>query len=173
MIYLYWGVAGLLALWLETGFSSYLHIAGLKTNIVLIVLLILMLRWKSSYLLFYGLVLGLMTDAVSHSIIGIYGLSFFLVLILAQWISDWFYDKNTISTVFFVGLLSLIEGGIALTWFKILDSDFSWNLLFFQTVTFLAVIQGLISPLFLVMLIRMERILHLDPEGKPSIPFRW
>ena len=98
---------------------------------------------------------------------------FFLVLILAQWISDWFYDKNTISTVFFVGLLSLIEGGIALTWFKILDSDFSWNLLFFQTVTILAVIQGLISPLFLLILIRMERILHLDPEGKPSIPFRW
>ena len=173
MIHLYWSIAGLLAHWLETGFSNYLHIAGLKINIVLIVLLILMLRWKSPFLLFYGLILGLMADAVSHSIIGVYGLSFFLVLILTRWISDGFYDKKFISTILMVGLLSLIEGGIALTLFKVLNTELSWNRLFFQTVVFMAIIQGLISPLFLVILIRMEQILHLEPEEKPSIPFRW
>ena len=173
MIHLYWGIAGLFALWLETGFSSYLQIAGFKINTVLIVLLILMLRWKSPFLLFYGLTLGLMSDAVSHSMIGVYGLSFFLILILTRWIGVWFYDKNLISTALFVAALSWLEGGVALTLFKLVNSDLSWNRFFFQTVSFVAIIQGLISPLFLVILIRMERILHLKPEEKPSIPFRW
>ncbi|MBF0276845.1 MAG: rod shape-determining protein MreD [SAR324 cluster bacterium] len=166
MTHLHWWISGIFGLWVQIALSHYMRIIDLKINIVLIVLLVMTLRWKSPFLLFYGLALGLMSDASSHSLIGINGLSFFLTLILTRWFGEWFYDKNVISTVFFVGILSVIEGGIALILLKLLTPDFPWNLLFFQKVVPLSVIHGLVSPFFLWALTRFERFLHLKPEEK-------
>lgn len=164
MIHVYWWLASLSALWFETALSHYAQIAGLKVNIVLMVLLILMLRWKSPYFLFYGLMVGLMTDALSHAMIGVNGLSFFLILILTRWVGEWFYNRSVVSTMLFVGGLSFIEGGIALTLLKLLDFSLPWNRLFFQVVPPLVLVQGLFSPLFLFLLTQLERFLHLHPE---------
>lgn len=172
MTHLYWWIANLGGLWIEIVLSNYVRIAGLKINIVLIVLLILMLRWKSPFLLFYGLILGMMVDTLSHAMVGVNGLSFFLTLILTRWVSDWFYDRNVVSTMILVGVLSFIEGAVALTLFKLLDPEFLWHFLFFQVVSPLAFIHGLLSPLFLIILIRFERFLHLRPEGQSSSSLR-
>ncbi len=172
MTHLYWWISGIAALWVESALSHYFSFLGLKINIVLIVLLIMTLRWKSPFLLFYGLAFGLMSDTISHSLLGVSGLSFFLTLILTRWFGEWFYDKNISSTLFFVSFLSLIEGGIALTLLKLLTPDLPWNLLFFQTVVSLSLVHGLVSPLFLGTLTRFERFLRLRPEDKPRLRLR-
>ena len=173
MIHLYWWLASMMGLWLETALSHYFQIAGLKINIVLMILLVMMLRWQSPYFLFYGLIVGGMTDALSHGMIGVNALSFFLILILTRWVSEWFYNRSVVSTMLFVGVLSFIEGGIALTLLKVLDSNLLWNRLFFQIVPPLAFMQGLLSPLFLLILTQLERFLHLHPQKEGGGSWRY
>ncbi|MBF0287525.1 MAG: rod shape-determining protein MreD [SAR324 cluster bacterium] len=166
MKHIFWCIAGICGLWLEVSISSYVRIADLKINVVLIILLILMLRWKSPLLLFYGWAFGFMGDSLSHSILGVNALSFFLTLLLTRWIGEWIYDDNVLSTVLFVGLLSFAEGGVTLTLLKLLDTDLPWNFLFFKTVLPISIIHGLICPIFLIILLRFERFFHLDPENQ-------
>ncbi len=161
---IFWILIGLISLWTEATASSYLRIWDLKIDLVFIVLLLLMLRWKSSFLLFYGLVLGIITDALSHSMLGVYGLSYFLILSLTRWIGEWFYDNNIFSTFLFVALLSLLEGICALTLLKLLTPTLSWNTLFISVLVPLSLIHGLLSPPLLMIIIRVERILKLAPE---------
>ncbi len=166
MRHIFWCIAGICGLWLEVSISNHARIADLKINTVLIILLILMLRWKSPFILFYGWAFGLMTDSLSHSIHGLNALSFFMTLLLTRWVGEWIYDDNAFSTVLFVGLLSLVEGGFTLTLLKLFATDLSWNLLFLKNVLPISVVHGLISPIFLLLLIRFERFFHLDPENQ-------
>ncbi|MGK5091818.1 rod shape-determining protein MreD [Deltaproteobacteria bacterium TL4] len=163
MNYIFWILSGLFSFWIEVLFSRTLQIAGFKLDLVFITLIILTLRWQNPFLLFYGLLLGMMSDAFSHSMIGLYGISYFLSLIIVRWVGDSFYENNVFSTVFFVFLLSIVEGGLAAFFLKIL-SQLSWNTLFFQTELPVAVIQSLISPLLFLILRKTEAVMHLNSD---------
>lgn len=164
MKYLFWGIILLLGLWFETALSSYFRIAGLKVDVVLVLLLVLMLRWQSSAILFYGLFFGFMTDVLSHGMLGINGLSFFITIIIAKWIGKWLYDENLFSTFIFVGILSLVEGVIALLLLKILVIEIPWNHFFLKVIIPLAPIHGAIALIFYLGIVRLERYFHLQLE---------
>lgn len=157
-------IIGLITFWGDVILSSYIRIGDLKINYVLILLIVLMLKWPASFLFFYGMFLGFMCDALSHGMIGIYGISFFLTLILAKWIGESFYEDNISSTMLFVLLLTAVEGGISVTLFKILIPGISWNSLFLENVVPLAVIHGIISPIIFGIISYFGHLLKLELE---------
>ena len=168
MKYLYWIFICLAALTFEAAMSSYLVFLGYKVDFVLLVLMILMLRWKSSSLIFIGAGMGLMCDALSHSMLGVYGISYLLTMILARSVGEWFYDENVFSTLLFAGVLTIAEGSIALIFFKTLMPWMSWNSQMLGTVLPLAAMHALVSPIILAILLRLERLFHVTPN--PHFP---
>lgn len=169
MKHLFWFALFLFGLWIETAMSSYLHIAGFKINVVLILLIVVMLRWRSPALLFYGLMFGFMTDAHSHGIIGVNGLSFFIVSILAKWIGEWLYDENILTTFISVSILSLVEGGIRLILLKLLFVEMPWNYFLFTVILPLAPIHGAAAVIFSLIVVRLEKFFHLKIEGEQAL----
>lgn len=168
MKHLYWIIIGLSALWLQAALSGHLMIAQIKVNFVLMSLLVMMLRWKSPFLLFWGLFLGLLMDALSHSMIGVYGMSFFITLILTRWLSEMFYDQNIFSTVLFVGVMTIVEGVTSLIILNIFSEHNEFNQLFFKVTLPLSILHGVCSIVVGFILIRCERGFNLDPEYSTS-----
>lgn len=169
MKHLFWLILFLFGLWGETALSSYLQIAGFKINMVLILLIVVMLRWRPPMILFYGLIFGFMTDVHSHGILGVNGLSFFIILILAKWIGEWLYDENILTTFMSVSILSLVEGGIRLILLKILFTGMPWNLFFFKIILPLAPIHGVIAVIFSLIIVRLEKFFHLQTEEEHAL----
>ena len=165
MKYLFWGLGGLICFWMEVVLNPTFQILGFKIQFSWIALVIMILRWPSMYLVFYGLILGLMKDSFSHSMLGLYGISFFLTLIVGRKIGESFYESNVFSTMIFVVFLSLMEGALAVLLLKFLLTGISWTTVFMQTVVPLSLVQGVVSPFVFFLLIRMESRFHLNPEG--------
>ena len=165
MKYLFWGLGGLIGFWTEVVLNPTFQVLGYKIQFSWIALIIMILRWPSMFLVFYGLILGLMSDSFSHSMLGLYGISFFLTLLVARKIGESFYESNVFSTMIFVVFLSLIEGALSMLLLKLLLTEISWSSVFMQTVVPLSLIQGVLSPLVFFLLLRMESLFHLNPEG--------
>lgn len=164
----FWFLVGLFTFWGEAALSQYFLIADLKINFVLMIYILLVLRWKSPVLWVFALLFGLMMDTMTHSMLGVNGISFFVTILAAHWAGEWLYDDNFFSTMVFVCVLSFLEGGITLLLLKILENNISWNHLFFTIVAPLSLIQGVIAPFLLSLLKGAERMFSLNPESPTS-----
>ena len=167
MKYLFWSAAIVLSLCCELILSHTLPIWGLKIDWVFTTLLVLTLRWMSPSLLFLGLFWGLVSDLFSHNMLGFYGFSFFVTLILARRCGNFFYDNNMLSTGFFVWVLSLAQGSLVALLLMILVPDTDWVPLFFKKVFPVACLQGGLGACIFFLLHRLEQWLRLKPE--PSL----
>ena len=84
----------LIGVWLNIVFNNYVQIGGLKINWILIFMLILAFRHSKLVIGFVGILAGLTMDALSHGIMGLYGTSFFLTLLLISHLNKLFYANT-------------------------------------------------------------------------------
>jgi len=105
----------LIGLWLNIVFNTYVQIGGLKINWILMFMLILTFRHSKLVIAFVGILAGLMMDALSHGIMGLYGTSFFLTLLLISQVNKLFYANTFFAISLAVFSMSIFEGWISLS----------------------------------------------------------
>ena len=88
----------LIGAWLNIVLNNYVQLGSLKINWILIIMLILTFRHPTHLIPFLGILAGLICDALSHGIMGLYAISFFVTLLLARLLNKLFY-ANTFFTV--------------------------------------------------------------------------
>ena len=101
---------------------------------------------------------GLICDALSHGIMGLYAISFFVTLLLARLLNKLFY-ANTFFTVSLAVLsMSVFEGWISISILGMLGTEINQTSLVFSTVLPLSVLHGLGAPVILLGVIWCEKL---------------
>ena len=132
--------------WLNIVFNHYFQIGGLKINWLLMFMLVLTIRHSDVSLPFVGVFAGLFSDALSHGIMGIYGISFFVTLLLSRQLKNISYANTFFAVSLAVLAMSILEGWISLTIMGLLEPDFDQLSLVLSSTLPLAVLQGLLTP---------------------------
>ena len=138
--------------------NSYVQLGSLKINWILIIMLVLTFRHSTHLIPFLGIFAGLICDALSHGIMGLYAISFFLTLLLARLLNKLFY-ANTFFTVGLAVLsMSVFEGWISISILGMLGTEISQTSLVLSTVLPLSVLHGLGAPVILLGVIWCEKL---------------
>ena len=157
---LYLLVAGLMLIgaWLNIVLNSYVQLGSLKINWILIIMLVLTFRHSTYLVPFLGILSGLICDALSHGIMGLYAISFFVTLLLARLLNKLFY-ANTFFTISLAVLsMSVFEGWISISILGMLGTEIDRSSLLLSTVLPLSVLHGLGAPLILLGIIWCEKL---------------
>ncbi len=157
-IYLAMGVG---SLWLQLTVVPFAAVSGVKPNLMLLVVLLIALRWQEPWLFVFAAAGGLALDVFSHGVVGVYGISYFLISLLALYAGRSVYENNLWFTMGAVAGLTLLEGAIALAIFEVLDQATPWWSWLLRRVVPQAVYHGLLAPFLLYGLVRLERALKL------------
>ncbi|MDE0792171.1 MAG: hypothetical protein OSB08_00855 [SAR324 cluster bacterium] len=152
----------LIGVWLSIVFNNYVQFGGLKINWLLMFMLILTFRHSKLLIAFLGMLAGLMMDALSHGIIGLYGTSFFLTLLLIIQVSKLFYANTFLAVSLAVFSMSIFEGWISLSIIDMFEPglELSTNLLTSNLPV--AILQGLMTPIILQFVIWGEKLFLRD-----------
>ena len=152
----------LIGVWLSIVFNNYVQFGGLKVNWLLMFMLILTFRHSKLLIVFLGMLAGLMMDALSHGIIGLYGTSFFLTLLLIIQVSKLFYANTFLAVSLAVFSMSIFEGWISLSIIDMFEPglELSTNLL--TSTLPVAILQGLMTPIILQFIIWGEELFLRD-----------
>ena len=138
--------------------NSYVQLGSLKINWILIIMLVLTFRHSSHLIPFLGILAGLICDALSHGIMGLYAISFFVTLLLALLLKKLFY-ANTFFTVSLAVLsMSVFEGWISISILGMLGTEISQTSLVLSTVLPLSVLHSLGAPVILLGVIWCEKL---------------
>ena len=152
----------IIGLWLNIVFNHYVQIVGLKINWILIFLLIQTFRQLKLGIAFFGILAGLILDALSHGIMGLYGTSFFLTLLITSQIKKVFFANTFTSISLAVFSMSIIEGLISSSILSIFEPELEiYELMLSATLT-LSLLQGLITPVILQFVIWGENLFQKD-----------
>ena len=144
--------------WLNIVLNSYVQLGSLKINWILIIMLVLTFRHSTHLIPFLGILSGLICDALSHGIMGLYAISFFVTLLIARLLNKLFY-ANTFYTVSLAVLsMSVFEGWISISILEMLGTEISQSSLVLSTVLPLSVLHGLGAPLILQGVIWCEKL---------------
>ena len=135
--------------WMNIVLNNYFQIADLKINWVLIFILVLALRYSRIFLPFFGIIAGLICDAHSHGIMGIYGTSFFLTLLIVNQIKKIFYSNTLFSICLAISAMTLFEGLVSMSILGLFESNIEKTSLILSTSLILAIIHGIIAPLII------------------------
>ena len=148
----------LVGAWLNIVLNSYVNLGSLKINWILIIMLVLTFRHSTYLVPFLGILAGLICDALSHGIMGLYAISFFVTLLLARLLNKLFY-ANTFFTVSLAVLsMSVFEGWISISILGMLGTGINQSSFMLSTVLPLSVLHGLVAPLILLGVIWCERL---------------
>ena len=138
--------------------NSYVQRGSLKINWILIIMLVLTFRHSKHLIPFLGILAGLICDALSHGIMGLYAISFFVTLLLARLLNKLFY-ANTFFTVSLAVLsMSVFEGWISISILEMLGTEIYQTSLVLSTVLPLSVLHGLGAPVILLGVIWSEKL---------------
>ena len=138
--------------------NSYVQLGSLKIKWILIMRLVLTFRHSTHLIPFLGILAGLICDALSHGIMGLYAISFFVTLLLASLLNKLFYT-NTLFTVSLAVLsMSGIEGWISISILGMLGTEINQSSLVLSTVLPLSVLHGLGAPVILLGVIWCEKL---------------
>ena len=138
--------------------NSYVQLGSLKINWILIIMLVLTFRHSTHLIPFLGILAGLISDALSHGIMGLYAISFFVTLLLARLLNKLFY-ANTFFTVSLAVLsMSVFEGWISISILGMLGTEINQTSLVLSTVLPLSVLHGLGAPVILLGVIWCEKL---------------
>lgn len=152
----------IIGLWLNIVFNHYVQIMGLKINWILIFLLIQTFRQSKLGIAFFGIFAGLIFDALSHGIMGIYGTSFFLTLLITSQIKKVFFANSFTSISLAVFSMSIIEGLISSSILSIFEPELEISDLMLSVTLTLSLLQGLITPVILQFVIWGENLFQKD-----------
>ncbi len=152
----------IIGLWLNIVFNHYVQIVGLKINWILIFLLIQTFRQLNLGIAFFGILAGLILDALSHGIMGLYGTSFFLTLLITSQIKKVFFANSFTSISIAVFSMSIIEGLISSSILSIFEPELEISDLMLSVTLTLSLLQGLITPVILQFVIWGENLFQKD-----------
>ena len=152
----------IIGLWLNIVFNHYVQIVGLKINWILIFLLIQTFRQLNLGIAFFGILAGLILDALSHGIMGLYGTSFFLTLLITSQIKKVFFANTFTSISLAVFSMSIIEGLISSSILSIFEPELEISELILSATLTLSLLQGLITPVILQFVIWGENLFQKD-----------
>ena len=152
----------IIGLWLNIVFNHYVQIVGLKINWILIFLLIQTFRQLKLGIAFFGILAGLILDALSHGIMGLYGTSFFLTLLITSQIKKVFFANTFTSISLAVFSMSIIEGLISSSILSIFEPELEISNLMLSATLPLSLLQGLITPVILQFVIWGENLFQKD-----------
>ena len=152
----------LIGVWLNIVFNNYVQIGGLKFNWILILMVILAFRHSKLVIGFVGILAGLMMDALSHGIIGLYGTSFFLTLLLISRLNKLFYANTFFGVSLAVLIISIFEGWISLSILGMFEPGFELSNHLLTLTLPLALLQGLMTPIILQFVIWSENLFLRD-----------
>ena len=152
----------IIGLWLNIVFNHYVQIVGLKINWILIFLLIQTFRQLNLGIAFFGILAGLILDALSHGIMGLYGTSFFLTLLITTQIKKVFFANTFTSISLAVFSMSIIEGLISSSILSIFEPELEIYDLMLSATLMLSLLQGLITPVILQFVIWGENLFQKD-----------
>jgi len=139
-------------------FNNYFQLGGLKINWMLMFLLILTLRHSKMFLPFVGILAGLIMDALSHGIMGLYGISFFITLLLVSQTNKLFYANSVFVVSLAVFTMSVFEGWLSLSILDIFEPDTDKSALMLISILPLAILQGILTPLIIQFVIFGENL---------------
>ena len=154
----------LIGVWLNIVFNNYVQIGGLKINWILIFMLILAFRHSKLVIGFVGILAGLTMDALSHGIMGLYGTSFFLTLLLISHLNKLFYVNTFFAVSLAVFFMSSFEGWISLSILGMFEPGFELSSHLLTLTLPLALLQGLMTPIILQLVIWGENLFLRDVE---------
>ena len=138
-------------------FNNYIQLGGLKINWLLMFMLILTFRHSKLLIEFVGMLAGLMMDALSHGIIGLYGTSFFLTLLLISQVNKLFYANTFFAVSLAVFSMSIFEGWISLSILAMFEVGLEQSNHLLTSTLPLAFLQGLMTPIILQFVIWGEK----------------
>tara|TARA_Y100001970_G_scaffold233807_1_gene291667 strand:- start:2574 stop:3071 length:498 start_codon:yes stop_codon:yes gene_type:complete len=144
--------------WMNLIFNNYFQLLGLKINWILVFILALSFRYSKLALSFVGIFAGLICDANSHGIMGLYGTSFFLILLIVNQVKKVFYSNTFFSVSFSVVGMTIIEGWLSIFLLSFFEPDLEITSLFISTNFLLAIMHGFITPIVLILIIWGERL---------------
>ena len=148
----------LIGAWLNIVLNSYVQLGSLKINWILIIMLVLKFRHSTHLITFLGIMAGLICDALSHGIMGLYAISFFITLLLASLLKKLFY-ANTFYTVSLAVLsMSVFEGWISISILGMLGTEINQSSLVLSTILPLSVLHGLGAPVILLGIMWCEKL---------------
>lgn len=148
----------LIGVWLNIVFNNYVQIGGLKFNWILILMVILAFRHSKLIIGFVGILAGLIMDALSHGIMGLYGTSFFLTLLLISHLNKLFYANTFFAVSLAVLIMSIFEGWISISILGVFEPGFDLSNHLLTLTLPLAFLQGLITPIILQFVIWSENL---------------
>ena len=148
----------LIGVWLNIVLNSYVQLGSLKINWILIILLVLAFRHSTHLIPFLGIFAGLVCDALSHGIMGLYAISFFVTLLLARLLNKLFYANTFITVSLAVLSMSVFEGWISISILGMLETEINQSSLMLSTILPLSVLHGLGAPVILLGVIWCEKL---------------
>ena len=152
----------IIGLWLNIVFNHYVQIMGLKINWILIFLLIQTFRQSKLGIAFFGIFAGLIFDALSHGIMGIYGTSFFLTLLITNQVKKVFFANTFTAVSLAVFSMSIVEGWISLTILSMFEPELELSYHILSSTLPLSLLQGLMTPIILQFVIWGENLFLRD-----------
>ena len=152
----------LIGVWLNIVFNNYIQIGGLKINWILIFMVILAFRHSKLVIRYVGILAGLLMDALSHGIMGLYGTSFFLTLLLISHLNKLFYANTFFGVSLAVLIMSIFEGWISLSILGMFEPGFELSSHLLALTLPLALLQGLMTPIILQFVIWSENLFLRD-----------
>lgn len=152
----------LIGVWLNIVFNNYIQIGGLKINWILIFMVILAFRHSKLVIRYVGILAGLVMDALSHGIMGLYGTSFFLTLLLISHLNKFFYANTFFGVSLAVLIMSIFEGWISLSILGMFEPGFELSSHLLALTLPLALLQGLMTPIILQFVIWSENLFLRD-----------
>ncbi|MFI5399551.1 MAG: rod shape-determining protein MreD [SAR324 cluster bacterium] len=153
---LYAGLA-LLALGLQITVVPDLALWGIRPDVVLVTVLAVTIRWRDRFVFVYAAALGVALDSFTHGVLGVSGISFFAAAVGARLVGGAMYGDNIVSSSIAVFALSLAEGIVFVTLFRILDPQVPWGSWTLTRVMPEAFYNALIAPAVFTGLARLER----------------
>ena len=158
---LYSGLA-VIALGLQITVIPTLALWGIRPNLVLVTLLAITLRWRDTFAFLYAAALGVALDSFTHSLLGVYGISFFIVALAARVAGNAMYEDNILSATIAVFGLSVLEGVAFVSIFRTLDRQVPWWSWVMFRVLPESLYNAVLAPFAFLALARLERWLRVQ-----------
>ena len=148
----------LIGAWLNIVLNSYVQLGSFKINWILIIMLVLTFRHSKHLIPFLGILAGLICDALSHGIMGLYDISFFVTLLLASQLNKLFYANTFLTVSLAVLTMSVVEGWMSISILGMIGTDINRSSLFISTLLPLSVLHGVGAPFILQGVIWCEKL---------------
>ena len=148
----------IISAWMNIVFNNYVQFLGIKINWLLVFSIVLSFRFSKLTLSIVGILAGLICDAHSHGIMGLYGFSFFLTTLIVIQIKNILYSNNFFAIGLIVSTMTIIEAWISLTILGWFEPEINKTSLMFNSIFILAILHGFITPIIFKLILWGENI---------------